>query len=190
MPERLRFWDGFFNGPVAAQLLSGDAAAADEQMHAAIAQAGVAAANRMGEVYLIGVGPGDPDLLTIRAQQLLQQADVLLYDRLASRAQLPRSAIVDVTHHPIGNPLKRPFGTAFEYSDCVVDDSRLVVLTAVAIVRNQISLKSEAEVSRGITKVVEADAATTDYSYTAAGLPEVATALSVLTGESHPLAIS
>ena len=56
---------------------------------------------------------------------------LLLYDRLASRAQLPRSAIVDVTHHPIGNPLKRPFGTAFEYSDCVVDDSRLVVLTAV-----------------------------------------------------------
>lgn len=56
---------------------------------------------------------------------------LLLYDRLASRAQLPRSATVDVTHHPIGNPLKRPFGTAFEYSDCVVDDSRLVVLTAV-----------------------------------------------------------
>ena len=41
------------------------------------------------------------------------------------------SATVDVTHHPVGNPLKRPFGTAFEYSDCVVDDSRLVVLTAV-----------------------------------------------------------
>ena len=38
---------------------------------------------------------------------------LLLYDRLASRAQLPRSATVDITHHPIGNPLKRPFGTAF-----------------------------------------------------------------------------
>ena len=44
---------------------------------------------------------------------------------------LPASATVDVTHHPVGNALKRPFGTAFEYSDCVVDDSRLVVLTAV-----------------------------------------------------------
>src|SRR5439155_7245091 len=52
---------------------------------------------------------------------------LFLYDRLASRARLPGSATVDVTHHPIGNPLKRPFGTAFEYSDCVVDDSRLVV---------------------------------------------------------------
>jgi glycerol-3-phosphate dehydrogenase len=56
---------------------------------------------------------------------------LLLYDRLASRSGLPASATVDVTHHPVGNALKRPFGTAFEYSDCVVDDSRLVVLTAV-----------------------------------------------------------
>src|SRR2546430_632187 len=56
---------------------------------------------------------------------------LLLYDRLASRNGLPASAPVDVTHHPVGNALKRPFGTAFEYSDCVVDDSRLVVLNAV-----------------------------------------------------------
>jgi len=56
---------------------------------------------------------------------------LLLYDRLASRRHLPASATVDVTHHPIGNALKRPFGTAFEYSDCVVDDSRLVILNAV-----------------------------------------------------------
>jgi glycerol-3-phosphate dehydrogenase len=56
---------------------------------------------------------------------------LLLYDRLASRSRLPASVTVDVTHHPIGNALKRPFGTAFEYSDCVVDDSRLVVAHAV-----------------------------------------------------------
>lgn len=56
---------------------------------------------------------------------------LLLYDRLASRTHLPASATIDVTHHPVGVPLKRPFGTAFEYSDCVVDDSRLVILTAV-----------------------------------------------------------
>src|ERR1019366_4823175 len=56
---------------------------------------------------------------------------LLLYARLASRRRLPASATVDVTHHPIGNALKRPFGTAFEYSDCVVDDSRLVIGHAV-----------------------------------------------------------
>ena len=56
---------------------------------------------------------------------------LLLYDRLASRPRLPASATIDITHHPVGNALKRPIGVAFEYSDCVVDDSRLVVLTAV-----------------------------------------------------------
>src|SRR3982074_1282351 len=61
----------------------------------------------------------------------LLRSGLLLYDRLASRSRLPPSATVDVTHHPIGNALKRPFGTAFEYSDCVVDDWRLVVLNRV-----------------------------------------------------------
>jgi glycerol-3-phosphate dehydrogenase len=61
----------------------------------------------------------------------LLRSGLLLYDRLASRTELPPSATVDVTHHPIGNALKRPFGTAFEYSDCVVDDSRLVIANAV-----------------------------------------------------------
>src|SRR3990170_5537066 len=56
---------------------------------------------------------------------------LLLYDRLASRPRLPASATIDITHHPVGNALKRPIGLAFEYSDCVVDDSRLVVLNAV-----------------------------------------------------------
>jgi glycerol-3-phosphate dehydrogenase len=65
-----------------------------------------------------------------RPPWLLRSA-LLLYDWLAARPGLPASATVDVTHHPIGNALKRPFGTAFEYSDCVVDDSRLVVLNAV-----------------------------------------------------------
>ena len=61
----------------------------------------------------------------------LLRAWLLLYDRLAGRNGLPPSATVDVTHHPVGNALKRPFGTAFEYSDCVVDDSRLVIASAV-----------------------------------------------------------
>jgi glycerol-3-phosphate dehydrogenase len=56
---------------------------------------------------------------------------LLVYDRLASRRELPPSVTIDITHHPIGNALQRPFGTAFEYSDCTVDDSRLVVVTAL-----------------------------------------------------------
>ena len=55
----------------------------------------------------------------------------LLLDRLAPHGGLPASATIDVTHHPIGNALKRPFGTAFECSDCLVDDLRLVIANAV-----------------------------------------------------------
>jgi glycerol-3-phosphate dehydrogenase len=58
------------------------------------------------------------------------RAGLWLYDRLAGR-RLPGATTLDVTHHPIGNALKRPIGTAFEFSDCLVDDSRLVVLTAL-----------------------------------------------------------
>jgi glycerol-3-phosphate dehydrogenase len=61
----------------------------------------------------------------------LLRLGLLFYDRLAPHSSLPRSATIDVTHHPIGNALKRPFGTAFEYSDCLVDDSRLVIALAV-----------------------------------------------------------
>jgi glycerol-3-phosphate dehydrogenase len=61
----------------------------------------------------------------------LLRSGLLLYDRLASGTRLPASVTIDVTHHPIGNALKRPFGTAFEYSDCLTDDSRLVVANAI-----------------------------------------------------------
>jgi len=76
------------------------------------------------------------------------RAWLLLYDRLASRSGLPRSATVDVTHHPVGNALKRPFGTAFEYSDCVVDDSRLVVLNAVDAAARGADIRTGARVTR------------------------------------------
>jgi glycerol-3-phosphate dehydrogenase len=61
----------------------------------------------------------------------LLRAALLLYDRLASRNDLSASVTVDLTHHPTGVALKSPFGEAFAYSDCVVDDSRLVILNAV-----------------------------------------------------------
>ncbi len=61
----------------------------------------------------------------------LLRAGLFAYDRLAPHSDLPGATTLDLTHHPIGVALKRPFGTAFEYSDCVVDASRLVILTAV-----------------------------------------------------------
>jgi glycerol-3-phosphate dehydrogenase len=53
-----------------------------------------------------------------------------------------------VTHHPVGNALKRPFGTAFEYSDCVVDDSRLVIANAVDAAERGAEIRSGARCVR------------------------------------------
>jgi glycerol-3-phosphate dehydrogenase len=64
-------------------------------------------------------------------ERLLLRSILWLYERLIARSRLPPPETIDVTHHPVGDALKRPFGTAFEFSDCVVDDARLVVLTAL-----------------------------------------------------------
>jgi uroporphyrin-III C-methyltransferase / precorrin-2 dehydrogenase / sirohydrochlorin ferrochelatase len=87
LPARLRFWDSFFNGPVAATLLTGQQADADQAMQKSLDQARAAAGARQGEVYLIGAGPGDPDLLTLRAQQLLQQHVGLVPESILGRAR-------------------------------------------------------------------------------------------------------
>jgi glycerol-3-phosphate dehydrogenase len=65
-----------------------------------------------------------------RPPWLLRSA-LWFYDHLGPRGRLPASATINIIHHPVGNALKRPFGLAFEYSDCLVDDSRLVVLNAL-----------------------------------------------------------
>lgn len=64
-------------------------------------------------------------------QRTSPRAALFWYDRLAPRAALPAAATLDLTHHPIGQPLQRPYGAAVEYSDGLADVSRLVVLMAV-----------------------------------------------------------
>ena len=62
---------------------------------------------------------------------LMMRLGLFLYDHLGGRKILPPTRTIDLTHHPVGMPLKRSYRTAFEYSDCVVDDARLVVLNAI-----------------------------------------------------------
>ncbi|MBV8062301.1 MAG: uroporphyrinogen-III C-methyltransferase, partial [Nevskia sp.] len=77
LPQRRSIWERFLDGPGAEAALRGDEAAAEAELKRLLEGAPV-----RGEVYLVGAGPGDPDLLTFRALRLMQQADVVLYDRL------------------------------------------------------------------------------------------------------------
>jgi uroporphyrin-III C-methyltransferase/precorrin-2 dehydrogenase/sirohydrochlorin ferrochelatase len=78
---RLRFWDRFFDGPVADQLLAGNDGRARETM-LTLVNGRAAAEPPRGSVAIVGAGPGDPDLLTLRALRLIQRADVVIYDKL------------------------------------------------------------------------------------------------------------
>ena len=91
--QRRRLWEQVLAGALDARpglaqdVLSGRLAAADARLAAAL-DAGEHRATGPGEAWLVGAGPGDPELLTLRGMHLLQHADVVLYDRLVAPALL------------------------------------------------------------------------------------------------------
>lgn len=82
-PARRPFWERVLTGPIAELVYSGRLAQAEQALEEAI-DSSACAGPAEGEVYLVGAGPGHPELLTFAALRLMQQADVVLYDNLVS----------------------------------------------------------------------------------------------------------
>ena len=80
--QRRIFWENIFQGSVAELVLAGNNETAEQQLQQSLIKQKDTITQ--GEVYLIGAGPGAPDLLTFRALRLMQQADVVVYDHLVS----------------------------------------------------------------------------------------------------------
>lgn len=78
--ERRIFWEELYASPLKEQVFNDNLDAANQSIQHALAEW----QTPKGEVYLVGAGPGDPELLTLKALRLMQQADVVIYDRLVS----------------------------------------------------------------------------------------------------------
>ena len=78
--ERRIFWEELYASPLKEQVFNDNLDAANQSIQHAL----VEWQTPKGEVYLVGAGPGDPELLTLKALRLMQQADVVIYDRLVS----------------------------------------------------------------------------------------------------------
>ena len=115
---RRRFWDGFFDGPVARAYLAGDLTTAGSLLERELA----GAVPSTGRVSLVGAGPGDPDLLTVKAVRALQEADVIVAARLVGPRVLDR-ARRDARRILVGKTPGRPSPTQAEINAILIREA-------------------------------------------------------------------
>jgi uroporphyrin-III C-methyltransferase/precorrin-2 dehydrogenase/sirohydrochlorin ferrochelatase len=110
-PLRRRFWERVIDGPIGALVLAGRNDEAEAALRGISDPSAFAGADGQGKaegkVTLVGAGPGDPDLLTIKALRALQDADVVFYDELVSPEVLDR-ARRDASRIPVGRRVGKP----------------------------------------------------------------------------------
>lgn len=110
-PLRRRFWERIVDGPIGALVLAGRGAEAEKALNDITDPSAFAGAPRAGvvegRVTLVGAGPGDPDLLTVKALRALQDADVVFYDELVSPEVLDRIRR-DASRIPVGRRVGKP----------------------------------------------------------------------------------
>src|SRR6478672_6598842 len=108
---RRRFWERVIDGPIGGLVLAGRTDEAAKALQAIADPSAFAGANKAGKaegrVTLVGAGPGDPDLLTIKALRALQDADVVFYDELVSPEILDRIRR-DAARIPVGRRVGKP----------------------------------------------------------------------------------
>jgi uroporphyrin-III C-methyltransferase/precorrin-2 dehydrogenase/sirohydrochlorin ferrochelatase len=104
---RRRFWERVVDGPIGAAILAGRADDAQAELENISDPSAFASANGAGLVTLVGAGPGDPDLLTVKALRALQDADVVFYDDLVSTEVLDR-ARRDAARVSVGRRIGKP----------------------------------------------------------------------------------
>ncbi len=107
MPLRRRFWERVIDGPIGALVLSGHKDDAEAALNKIADASAFASGKAQGHVTLVGAGPGDPDLLTIKALRALSDADVVFYDELVSPEILDRIRR-DASRVPVGRRVGKP----------------------------------------------------------------------------------
>jgi uroporphyrin-III C-methyltransferase/precorrin-2 dehydrogenase/sirohydrochlorin ferrochelatase len=115
MKLRRRFWERVVDGPIGALVLAGRSDEAQDALqnihdlaaHAGAHESGHSAGQVVGHVTLVGAGPGDPDLLTVKGLRALQDADVVFYDELVTPEILDRIRR-DATRIPVGRRVGKP----------------------------------------------------------------------------------
>ena len=120
MDERRRFWESVLEGPIPDQVYSGRAAVAEAALEQALERWHTSSGARAGEAYIVGAGPGSPDLLTLRGRQLLSQAEVVLYDRLVP-AGILEFARRDAALISVGKQAGRPSITQAQINRLLVE---------------------------------------------------------------------